>query len=334
MVALQRQVCTRRLDVLVIEQGSIPDGGMRGRPNGQVKRRHTSRPPLRGNERVLDGYFAELEKLSPLTIGEERELFQRYHDGDLSAKDGIINHNLRFVVRVAKQYIRSGMPLPDLISEGNTGLIHAVDKFEPDKNFKFISYAVWWIRQAILRAISTQSRIMKLPLNKSQEIYAIGKAIEELLQDNMHEPTVEEIAAKTGISPKSITNMLMVGCSPMPWGAKIHDTNITIGESVADGDPTALEVMESKSVSVNILEAIETLREKEKQTLMMYYGFDQEHRYTLEEIGSRMGVSRERIRQVRDRALKKVRQYIAQAPGGKESDDVPARKRKTGPKKA
>lgn len=314
MVAVLRQVSKSPLDGVVGVMFSGPPARRRGRPRAGSPTPSAWMPPLsprnRAVDKILDGYFADLRKYEPLTMEQERELFIRYHAGDEGAREEIVLHNLRFVVRVAKTYAGSGMPLTDLISEGNYGLVQAIDKFDIDKNFKFISYAVWWIRQAILRAISTQSRQVRVPLNQTQKIVGISKATERLQQKNQRDPSPEEIADELDISPDEVVNMIRVTTPHTSIDNPLRNGKATFSEIIPDKQDSVLDKIVSEDLSMEMLDALSILGSKEKEAVLQYFGFESEHDPTLQEIGDKMGVSRERVRQLRDRALKKLRAHM------------------------
>lgn len=264
-------------------------------------------------DRVVSAYFAELDRHVLVSLEEEQELFRRYHAGDVSAKRKIILSNLRFVVKVAQRYVGTGIPLADLISEGNKGLIHAVDKFEPDKNFKFISYAVWWIRQTILKSISEQSRFVYIPLNQTQRIVRITKSIEKLLQVGRRVPTPDDIAADSGLSLAIVLSMLKIINPTQSLDTPVGERgNVLLVDILEAENEDPLESMTAMEVSDELHEAMKFLTDTERTVLMYCFGFHDDYLYTLQDVGSRLGVSRERIRQVRDKACIKLRNIMLQ----------------------
>jgi len=204
------------------------------------------------------------------------------------------------------------MPIEDLIAEGNAGLIHAVDKFEPDKNFKFISYAVWWIRQSILRALSMQSRVVAVPLNRTQRIVSIGKAIERLMQKGNRFPSVEDIAKETNLSEEVVLTMLHVMNPPSSLDSKIGEGygDITIGDTLRSEESDPLDLVLSQSMTDELHDAMQSLAPNELEAVKRYYGFKDGYVYTLNEVGKYMGISRERVRQICERACKKMRETM------------------------
>jgi len=256
---------------------------------------------------VVGAYFTDLDRYNPVTPAEEQELFRRYRNGDMSAKREIIHANLRFVIKVAQRYLGQGVPFPDLISEGNRGLIYAIDKFEPNKNFKFISDAVWWIRQAILKYVSEQSRIVSIPLNQTQRIISITKSLERFLQKGISEPTPEEVAQDTGLPVSAVKVLFPV----MPKAASLDaptgkNSDITIMDTLVANAEDPLETLVESSLSDDLHIALQDLSEVERRIIMYMYGFANNHIYTLNEVGDILGVSRERVRQVKDKAVKKL----------------------------
>jgi len=261
---------------------------------------------------VLGSYFADIMKYEPLSAREEQELFRKYRGGDRSVKDTIVYRNLKFVVMVAKQYSNQGVPLADLISEGNSGLLHAVDRFDPNKNFKFISYAVWWIRQSILQAISKQSRHIRIPLNQTQALVKIRKAVDVLSQKMGRTPSTEEISIRTGMRKSKVWMMLFASEPPVSLESKISGTVHSIGESLTYNDKDALEELVDRTFSDDLVKAFEVLSLVERKVLVQCFGLDGGHEHTLNDVGVRLGISRERVRQLRNRALKKLRKEIDQ----------------------
>lgn len=289
---------------------------------GIPARRRSNTPviPMSGNARamssggrVVDAYFKDVDRYPPLTAQEEQALFKRYHAGDKSVKNKIILANLRFVVKVAMKYSNQGMPFIDLISEGNRGLIIAVDKFEPDKNFKFISYAVWWIRQSILRAISVQSRMTSIPLNQTLKIGKILKSMRELTQKKSRMPTVEEIAEHAKFPAEYVRAMIQITTAPLSLESKASDKDGdgTVGEMLKSQEDDPLEKVLEKAMIDHTVDSFNVLSTSERKVIMHSYGFTDGCIYTLKEIGSMMGISRERVRQIRKKALKKLSAVIS-----------------------
>ena len=268
----------------------------------QITNRHTE---------SLERFLADVSKEPMITPEEEVELSRRIKAGDEAALDKMTRANLRFVVSVAKQYQNQGLGLPDLINEGNIGLIKAAQRFDETRGFKFISYAVWWIRQSIMQAIANQSRIVRLPLNQVGNINKIKKVTARLEQDLGRVPTNDEIAESMGISVESVNELKRVSSHIQSLDSPISpDDDTTFVETFIhrqnQDDTDTLMMQESLSTEVRGLLA--TIPEKEQQVLKLCYGIDANYEHTMEEIGVVMGLSRERVRQLRDNGLKHLKQ--------------------------
>ncbi len=246
-----------------------------------------------------------------ITPDEEVELAKRIREGDELALEKLVKSNLRFVVSVAKQYQNRSLPLNDLINEGNLGLIKAAKKFDETKGFKFISYAVWWIRQSIMQALAEQSRIVRLPMNKSGAINQIRRAYAELEQQYEREPTEEELAEILDMKPSEVRNTLGAEVKQMsmdaPFGEDESGSLLDVLENDTTG-PTDGELVFNDSLKVETLRALSTLTAREREVIMMSFGIGHDNPYTLEEIGDAMGLTRERVRQIREKALQKLRE--------------------------
>ena len=256
----------------------------------------------------LEKYLQEIGKEELLTVEEEVELAQQIRKGDRKALERLTKANLRFVVSVAKQYQNQGLTLPDLINEGNVGLIKAAEKFDETRGFKFISYAVWWIRQSILQAIAEQSRIVRLPLNQVGSVNKINKALNKFEQENERRPSVEEIAASTDIPEDKVDDALKANSRHVSVDAPFSDDD---GGSMLDimtdtNAPSVDKELLMESLREELRKVLGTLRERERLVIKDYYGIDTEEK-TLEEIGSRYGLTRERVRQIREKAIRKLR---------------------------
>ena len=256
----------------------------------------------------LDKYLQEIGKEELLTVEEEVELAQQIRKGDRKALERLTKANLRFVVSVAKQYQNQGLTLPDLINEGNVGLIKAAEKFDETRGFKFISYAVWWIRQSILQAIAEQSRIVRLPLNQVGSVNKINKALNKFEQENERRPSVEEIAASTDIPEDKVDDALKANSRHVSVDAPFSDDD---GGSMLDimtdtNAPSVDKELLMESLREELRKVLGTLKERERLVIKDYYGIDTEEK-TLEEIGSRYGLTRERVRQIREKAIRKLR---------------------------
>ncbi|MFO7259562.1 MAG: sigma-70 family RNA polymerase sigma factor [bacterium] len=268
-------------------------------------------PSRRGSyeEGSLDQYLREISAYPLLTREEEAELARRIRQGDEEALDKLVRSNLRFVVSVAKKYQNQGVSLADLINEGNLGLIRAARKFDETKGIKFISYAVWWIRQAILQALAEQSRIVRVPLNRAGALHRIGRRSSALLQELGREPTIEEIADELDLPHEEVQRTLAISQAHLSL-----DAPITPGEDnrLLDYLPDQFsrgpddEVFE-RALSHTIEEALSTLKEREARILRLYFGLDGQEPMTLEEIGSLLGITRERVRQIKEKALARLR---------------------------
>ena len=265
----------------------------------------------RRESHTLEKYFTEVSNVSMITPDEEVNLAQRIREGDQLALEKLVKSNLRFVVSVAKQYQNRSLPLNDLINEGNLGLIKAAKKFDETKGFKFISYAVWWIRQSIMQALAEQSRIVRLPMNKSGAINQIRRAYAELEQKYEREPTEEELADILDMKPNEIRNTLGAEVKQTsmdaPFGEEEAGSLLDVLENQTTG-PTDGHLVFNDSLKVETLRALSTLTAREREVIMMSFGIALDNPFTLEEIGDAMGLTRERVRQIREKALQKLRE--------------------------
>lgn len=252
-------------------------------------------------------YLREIYKYNPLTRQEEFDLSFRIKNGDKKALRKLINSNLRFVVNVAHNYVGQGMTLMDLIAEGNIGLIRAAKRFDGNKNFKFISYAVWWIRQAILSALSAQSRLCSIPLNRVVLYIQIEKETERFFTDHHRYPNDEELASALGVEPELIQSMLSVGKKPTSLDSPVKDNDSTYHDIVSLEEESSEEILHKKQLSEALLPALSSLEHRDRLIIKLYYGIDYEFPMTLSEIGGRLGMTRERIRQIKERALDRLR---------------------------
>ena len=259
---------------------------------------------------ALDKYLADIAKEPMISPDEEVELAQRIKQGDQIALDRLVRANLRFVVSVAKQYQNQGLGLADLINEGNVGLIRAAQRFDETKGFKFISYAVWWIRQSILQAVAEQSRMVRLPLNQVGFLSRVKKTASYLEQLYQRKPTTKEIADELDMSEEKIEAILKINSKEVSMDAPVsNDDDLTLIDTVVpeDNNDADSKIM-SETESAEIKRSLLVLNEKERQVIAYYFGLDTDnHSYTLEEIGCKMDMTRERVRQVKDKALKKLR---------------------------
>lgn len=260
----------------------------------------------------LTEYLDSIGRYRLLTGDEELALGRRIRAGSVDAVHQLVCANLRFVVSIAKQYQRQGVSLLDLIHEGNLGLIRAAHRFDERKRIRFISYAVWWVRQAIFHAVMQQSRIVHLPTRRAANLQRIGRRANVLFQQLGREPRQSEIAEELDISEEEVARTMSFARVPLSLDAPLTGDENTLLDYVADDehgspDDEAFESARTAAVS----QALSTLRSRDAQILRMYFGFDGEDPLTLEEIGSRFGITRERVRQVRDRALRTLRKTIA-----------------------
>ena len=260
-------------------------------------------------ESSLDQYLKEISAYPLLKREDEIELAQKIRTGDEEALDKLVRSNLRFVVSVAKKYQNQGVALGDLINEGNLGLIRAAHKFDETKGIKFISYAVWWIRQAILQALAEQSRIVRVPLNRAGALHRIGKRSSTLLQELGREPTVEEIAEELELSHEEVSRTLAISQThlsldaPLTPGEDNRLLDYLPDQFSAGPDDETYE----RALSNTIEEALGTLKEREGKVLRLYFGLEGQDPMTLEEIGSMLGITRERVRQIKEKALVRLR---------------------------
>ena len=257
----------------------------------------------------MDKYLAEIAKIPLLTAEEEVLLTQRIKEGDLVAMERLVNANLRFVVSVAKQYQNQGLSLQDLIDEGNIGLVKAAQRFDETRGFKFISYAVWWIRQSILQAVADQSRIVRLPLNQVGAINRVKKAIGVLEHRLQRKPSVEEIANEIDMTPEKVESLLALNAVPVSFDAPIDDDGETsyVDTFVSEDNIFPDEDVTKESDEKAVRDSLRILSDREQAVLKMYFGIGCAREYSLDEIAIDMNLSRERTRQIRDRALRRLK---------------------------
>ncbi len=256
----------------------------------------------------LDKYLQEIGKEELITVEEEVELAQRIKKGDQAALEKLTRANLRFVVSVAKQYQNQGLSLPDLINEGNLGLIKAAEKFDETRGFKFISYAVWWIRQSILQALAEQSRIVRLPLNQVGSLNKINKAYSKFEQENERKPSPEELADSLELPADKVADTLRVSGRHVSVDAPFVDgeDNSLLDVLVNNDSPNADRSLIMESLSKEIHRALATLTERESDIIRLFFGIGCQE-MTLEEIGERFGLTRERVRQIKEKAIRRLR---------------------------
>ena len=258
----------------------------------------------------LDRYLSDIAKEELLTAEEEVELAQRIKAGDQIALDKLVRSNLRFVVSVAKQYQNQGLSLQDLINEGNVGLVKAAQRFDETRGFKFISYAVWWIRQSILQAVAEQARIIRLPMNQVGAMAKVKKASALLEQKYQRRPTIKEIADSVDMAEDKVEQLLNLNTRAMSTDAPIdeQDDDANFLDIFVQEDQTQTDAaVEQESASKAISHSLDMLSDKERTILCMYFGLGTPREYSLEEIAMKLDISRERTRQIRDRALKRLR---------------------------
>ncbi len=264
---------------------------------------------LSPEEGTLGLYLKEIAKHKSLSAKEEAEAAVRIRKGDRKALEKLVKANLRFVVSVARNYQNQGLPLSDLINEGNIGLIRAAHRFDEKKNFKFISYAVWWIRQAILQSLANHSRIVKMPLNRVATIHRVGKTRARLEQKFRRLPNDRELADELGIDEQEVADTMKIGNTHASLDAPLAGgRDGSLLDIMADGeqerpDDTVTQI----SLNQQIDKLLDTLNERERKVVRMYFGIGEETTYTLEEIGERANITRERVRQIKDAALEKLR---------------------------
>jgi len=256
----------------------------------------------------LDKYLQEIGREELLTVDEEVELAQRIKKGDPHALYKLVRANLRFVVSVAKQYQNQGLTLPDLINEGNVGLIKAAGKFDETRGFKFISYAVWWIRQTIMQALAEQSRIVRLPLNQVSAINKITKAIIKFEQEHQRKPNADELAELLNELPEKINDSLLANGRQISVDAPfVEDEENSLLDVMQNPDSSmADKTLVNESLTIEIDRALSMLSKREKDIVEMSYGINHQE-MSLEEIGIRFGLTRERVRQIREKAIRKLR---------------------------
>jgi RNA polymerase primary sigma factor len=261
------------------------------------------------DESSLDQYLKEISAYPLLKREQEVELAIRIKKGDDEALNTLVRSNLRFVVSVAKKYQNQGVSLGDLINEGNLGLIRAAHKFDETKGIKFISYAVWWIRQAILQALAEQSRIVRVPLNRAGALHRIGRMSSALLQELGREPTAEEVAQELDISSDEVERTMAISRSHLSLDAPMTpgEDNRLLDYLPDQVSPGPEDQTFDRALNNTIEEALGTLKEREAKVLRLYFGLDGQDPMTLEEIGSLLGITRERVRQIKEKALLRLR---------------------------
>jgi RNA polymerase primary sigma factor len=280
-------------------------------PKPRKRRRETAKSlgVYDADRDILDQYLYEVSQTPLLSAQQEVAIARRVRAGDEEAMQELVKRNLRFVISVAKKYQNRGMALTDLIGEGNVGLLTAARKFDPDQGVKFISYAVWWIRQAILASLARQGRTVRVPLNRTADLSRIIRTAEALRQELRREPTPEEIAAATGLTLDVVQSLAALNTADVRLDAPLDPDGerALIDRFVADEGGDAESQAMDKFLSEEIDRALRTLPPRDAKVLRLYFGLDGGREHTLEEIGGMLGVTRERVRQLRDRALKRLK---------------------------
>jgi RNA polymerase primary sigma factor len=268
----------------------------------------TRRIKTRANQ-SLDRYLQEIGEVPLLTPEQEIELARKIKKNNQNALEKLTKANLRFVVSVAKQYQNQGLSLGDLINEGNLGLIKAAKRFDETRGFKFISYAVWWIRQSILQALAEQSRVVRLPLNRVGALNKIGKAFSNLEQEFEREPSANEIADELEMTPYEVSDTLKISGKHLSLDAPFNqgDDNRLLDVIQDEHQPPPDDLLENESLRIEVKRALTTLSDREAEVIKLYFGLEREHPLTLEEIGERFNLTRERVRQIKEKAIRRLR---------------------------
>ena len=258
----------------------------------------------------LEKYLAEISKEEMVSLEEEVELAQRIKKGDKKALERLTRGNLRFVVSVAKQYQNQGLSLADLINEGNLGLLKAAERFDETRGFKFISYAVWWIRQSIMQAISEQSRIVRLPQNQVGSMSKINRVLNKFEQENERRPSIEELSEHTDLPEEKIDEALSANTRHISVDAPFADNedNSLLDVLVNEDAPSVDSTLEEESLKTEIRQALKILNDRERKVIEAFFGINNGHEMTLEEIGVKYGLTRERVRQIKEKAIKRLRE--------------------------
>ncbi len=259
---------------------------------------------------ALDQYLKEVSRHKLLTAQEEIDLGRRARQGDEDAVQRLVRSNLRFVISVAKKYQNRGVTLIDLIQEGNVGLVTAARKFDPEQGVKFISYAVWWIRQAILSALANQGRAVRVPLNRASDLARIFRERERLKQELRREPSTEELAEAAKLTPEIVESLQTLNSAEIRLDAPIGDSDDSqlVERFIVEEAYEPELAVEERLLAEQIERALDTLTPRDARVLRLYFGLEGGHEHTLEQIGNMLGVTRERVRQLRDRALKRLRE--------------------------
>ena len=263
-------------------------------------------PPM--HEKSLEVYFREINRYALLSREEEAELARLSRAGDRDALQRLVNANLRFVVTVAKRYVHQGLTLADLVNEGNLGLLKAADRFDETRGFKFISYAVWWIRQSILQALLDHSRLVRLPQNQTAQLLKVNRARTQLQSGGQENPTPEQIGAILGLATEDVRRSLELGGGEVALD-DVEAGDRPLSETLTDDDqPRADARLLERVLREDVRRSLAALSDREATVIVLYYGLDDDEALTLEAIGRRLGLTRERIRQIKEKALRKMRQ--------------------------
>ena len=262
------------------------------------------------DSKALEYYLKDINKIDQIGVDEEAELTQLIKNGDENALSRLITANLRFVVSVAKQYQNQGLSLSDLINEGNLGLIKAANRFDETRGFKFISYAVWWIRQAILHSLAEHSRMIRMPLNRVGDVSKIYKVFSQLEQEYEREPTIYEMSDLLDLKPTDISRVIAVSAKHKSIDAPLLDgENSSLKEVIEDpaSDQFERKLLMDESLSIELKDLLRCLNDRQQLIVQLYFGIGQKYAWSLEDIGLKIGLTRERVRQIKDKAVLKLR---------------------------
>jgi RNA polymerase primary sigma factor len=262
------------------------------------------------DSKALEYYLKDINKIDQIGVDEEAELTQLIKNGDENALSRLITANLRFVVSVAKQYQNQGLSLSDLINEGNLGLIKAANRFDETRGFKFISYAVWWIRQAILHSLAEHSRMIRMPINRVGDVSKIYKVFSQLEQEYEREPTIYEMSELLDLKPTDISRIIAVSAKHKSIDAPLLDgENSSLKEVIEDpaSDQFERKLLIDESLSIELKDLLRCLNDRQQLIVQLYFGIGQKYAWSLEDIGLKIGLTRERVRQIKDKAVLKLR---------------------------
>lgn len=258
---------------------------------------------------ALSMYLRDIEKIPLLDRDEEFDLALKAKNGDSKARERLVNGNLRFVVSIAKQFQNRGLPLIDLISEGNIGLLTAIDKFEPEKGYHFISYAVWWIRQSILKAIGEKSRMIRLPMNKSADLIQVLHAKSEIEKVGSDDATIEQIAEQCGMEAQDVLELMQMSREVSSLDAPVNrEEDTSFGDFIESDGPRPEEIVMDKNMKESVNRILETLPEKERGIIKLRFGLDNQDAMSLKEVGEIYNLTKERIRQIEKKVLNNLQQ--------------------------